>query len=130
MLAHVLTRSLTIARHRRLRVDFLNQLNTQTMLLAGAGIGMLSSLELEAIVGEEHEHGEDQHSLGGRLRMISYVVGTSASLGCSIWVLYTSNNLINLATLSALHANRLEDVAFADNILSLRMRDVRRMCAC
>ena len=106
----------------QLRVDFLLQLNTQTMLIAGVAIGMLSSLELEAIQGEE-EVKEWHHSL----RIVLYIVGTSISLGCSIWVLYTSNNLINLATMSALQAEKLSDVQGADNILGLRMRDVRRM---
>ena len=104
----------------QLRVDYLTNLNTQTMLLAGAAVGMLSSLELEAIQPEEEE----------RRRMIitaTYIFCSSISLGSSIWVLYTSNNLINLATMSALQAERLSDVQGADNILALRMKDVRRM---
>jgi hypothetical protein len=36
------------------RVDYLAQLNTQTTLLAGAAIGMFSSLELEAMT-TQHE---------------------------------------------------------------------------
>ena len=107
----------------QLRVDFLLQLNTQTMLIAGIAVGMLSSLELEAITGEDAVS-EPWHLA---MRQLLYTFGTSTSLGCSIWVLYTSNNLINLATLSALQANRLSDVQGADNILALRMRDVRRM---
>ena len=109
----------------QLRVDYLTQLNTQTMLLAGSGIYMLSSLELEAIMGANHEN--EHHTFGQHVRLFLYVMGSSLSVGCSIWVLYTSNNLINLATLSALYAARLQDVHMADNILGLRMRDVRRM---
>ncbi len=107
----------------QMRVDFLLQLNTQTMLIAGVGVGMLSSLELEAIQGESGEAESWFHSL----RLMLYVGGASISLGCSVWVLYTSNNLINLATMSALHATQLDHVQGADNILGLRMRDVRRM---
>lgn len=106
----------------QLRVDFLNQLNTQTMLIAGSAASMLGSLELEAMVREEHDE-----TLRHMALIFLYIVGTSISLGCSIWVLYTSNNLINLATMSALQANSLADVQAADNILGLRMRDVRRM---
>ena len=32
----------------QLRVDYLSQLNTQTMLIAGSAVACLSSLELEA----------------------------------------------------------------------------------
>ena len=109
----------------QLRVDFLNQLNTQTMLIAGVAVGMLSSLELEAINGEEHE--QESKSWHHSARIFVYTIFSSISLGCSIWVLYTSNNLINLATMSALQAERLSDVQGADNILALRMKDVRRM---
>ena len=104
----------------QLRVDYLTNLNTQTMLLAGAAVGMLSSLELEAIQPEEVD----------RRRMIitaTYIFCSSISLGSSIWVLYTSNNLINLATMTTLHASDLKGVTGADLVLELRMNDVRKM---
>lgn len=116
------------------RVDYLAQLNTQTMLVAGAAVGMFSSLELEAMQAFEGEfEGEGWmtdtsrvfFSFVSALTCFMYVVCAAVSLGSSIWVLYTSNNLINLATTASLYASDLKQLQWSDKVIGQRMLDVR-----
>lgn len=104
------------------RVDFLSQLNTQAMLLAGSAVSMFSSLELEAIKPDEDGLG----SIVAAITCVLYVMCSAISLGASIWVLYTSNNLMNLATVASLYARDLRDLREVDTVIALRMMDVRK----
>ena len=109
------------------RVDYLAQLNTQTTLLAGAAIGMFSSLELEAITTQHESVMEFPHTKwSDTFFCIIYVCCSSISLGSSLWVLYTSNNLINLATSASLYARDLKDLQEADAVIGMRMTEVRQ----
>ena len=104
----------------KLRVDYLSELCTQTLLLAGMVGAMLGSLELEAIQPEDaHE------SIWQMFIVCAYIAGTCTALGSAMWVLYTSNNLINLATAATLYASGLEELQGADRVIGLRMLDVR-----
>jgi len=106
------------------RVDYLSDLNTQSVLMAGVAAGMLGSLELEAMQPEE----EDLQTAGRMLLCAGYVLAACTSLGASVWVLYTSNNLINSALIAQLYGSKLEDLQNAESVLALRMLDVRKMC--
>ncbi|KAL1503285.1 hypothetical protein AB1Y20_011338 [Prymnesium parvum] len=106
----------------QLRVDYLSQLNLQTTLLAGMGVSMLGSLELEAIEPAVPHRAE----LLQFVLCLLYVCGACTVLGASTWVLYSSNNLINLATIASLYATSLEDLQAADRVIGLRMLDVRK----
>ena len=109
------------------RVDYLAQLNTQTTLLAGAAIAMFSSLELEAITTQEELSEEDLTSWSSHTFIcFIFITCSSISLGSSLWVLYTSNNLINLATSASLYARHLKDLQDADAVIGLRMTEVRQ----
>ena len=109
------------------RVDYLAQLNTQTTLIAGAAIAMFASLELEAVTTLHESSFEFMHtSLGDTLICVIYVICSSISLGASLWVLYTSNNLINLATSASLYARDLKDLQEADAVIGMRMTEVRQ----
>ena len=109
------------------RVDYLAQLNTQTTLIAGAAIAMFASLELEAVTTLHESSFEFMHtSLGDTLICVIYVICSSISLGASLWVLYTSNNLINLATSASLYARHLKDLQEADAVIGMRMTEVRQ----
>ena len=44
------------------------------------------------------------------VRCAIYIMSISVTLGSSLWVLYTSNNLISLATIASLHARDLEGI--------------------
>jgi len=109
------------------RVDYLAQLNTQTTLLAGAAIGMFSSLELEAMTTQHESVMEFSNTRwSDTFFCIVYVCCSSISLGSSLWVLYTSNNLINLATSASLYARDLKDLQEADAVIGMRMTEVRQ----
>jgi hypothetical protein len=109
------------------RVDYLAQLNTQTTLLAGAAIGMFSSLELEAMTTQHESVMEFSNTRwSDTFFCIIYICCSSISLGSSLWVLYTSNNLINLATSASLYARDLKDLQEADAVIGMRMTEVRQ----
>lgn len=105
------------------RVDYLSDLNTQSMLLAGVAASMLGSLELEAMQPEE----EELQTFGRMFLVAGYVLAACTSLGASVWVLYTSNNLVNSALVAQLYGSTLEDMHNAESVLALRMLDVRKM---
>jgi hypothetical protein len=109
------------------RVNYLTQLNTQTTLLASAAIGMFSSIELEAITTQHESVKELPHTKwSDTFFCIIYICCSSISLGSSLWVLYTSNNLINLATSASLYARDLKDLQEADAVIGMRMTEVRQ----
>ena len=100
--------------------DYLNQLNTQATLVGGA-IGRL--VRQFTVVNElsaqrrqrtlQHLHAPYRHGRAASSafegectdRINNYLYMTSAACGClasSIWVLYTSTNLVQFGTLAAL----------------------------
>jgi len=91
-----------LSRSLELQINLLSELNTQAMLVAGTAFGMLSSLELEAIRGEEATISSDDGE-GTTLAAI-YILSTSVALGSSVWVLYISNWLINNSTSAMIKA--------------------------
>ena len=103
------------------RVDYLSDLNTQSMLMAGVAAGMISSIELEAMRPEE----DDPEFRFRTVLCFFYILAAVTSLGASIWVLYTSNNLINSALVAQLYGSTLADMQNAESVLELRMLDVR-----
>lgn len=105
----------------RLRIDYLSQLNTPAMLIASADVGLLSTLSYSYLEPDE----PSEQTLGRMVCVFFYTVGCSYSLGASLWVLYTCNNLVNLATMSTLAAKDLKGVQGADLVIELRMNDVR-----
>jgi len=105
------------------RVDYLSDLNTQSMLMAGVAAGMISSIELEAMRPEE----DDPEFCFRTVLCFFYILAAVTSLGASIWVLYTSNNLINSALVAQLYGSTLADMQNAESVLELRMLDVRKM---
>ena len=104
-----------------LRIDYLTQLNTPAMLVASADVGLLSTLSYSYLEPDDPA----QQTLWRMTLVFLYVFSCSVSLGASLWVLYTCNNLVNLATVSTLAAKDLKGVQGADIVLSLRMSDVR-----
>ena len=101
----------------KMRTDYLNQINTQATLLAGCAVGMLASGELNAL---EEETGYFAWGITG-----VYVVSATVCLAASLWVIYTSMNLINLSIHSTLHGETMREIAEADNLIDQRMKEVR-----
>ena len=103
----------------RMRTDYLNNINVQAALLASCSAAMLGSSELLSF--EE----------GGRSGWWSqacsslYVAGAGLCLSASVWVIYSSLNLINLSIHSTLYGHSMQELAEADNIIELRMAEVR-----
>ena len=97
--------------------SYLNQINTQATLLAGCAVGMIGSGELNAL---EDEVGFFAWPING-----VYVTASTICLACSLWVIYTAMNLINLSIHSTLNGETMREIAEADNLIEQRMREVR-----
>lgn len=110
----------------QLRVDYLTQLNTPAMLVASANVSLLATLQYSWLspkaAGSEAEYTNAARMMG----VAVYTIACSFSLASALWVLYTSNNLINLATMTTLSAEDLRGVQGAEIVLSIRMGDVRK----
>ena len=79
--------------------SYLNQINTQSTLLAGCATGMLASGELNAM------EDDGMHDGAGIFTMPLnglYIMSTTVCLASSLWVIYTAMNLINLSIHSTL----------------------------
>lgn len=111
-------------RHKEIlaRIDILNQMSTQAMLIAGASVTGLGGESLQ-VVREEglSEWGSRWDGVFGTL----FVGSTAATLTSSLWVIFTSTHLIELSQQSALHGTDARDIKAADGILEERMREVR-----
>lgn len=101
----------------RLRSDYLNQVNTQATLVAGGAVGMLSSSELQTMDQDAH--------LYYKVLDYVYVLSASVCLASSLWVIYTSMNLINLSIHSTLYGASVETIKNADSLVELRAIEVR-----
>ena len=101
----------------RMRTEYLNNINTQSMLLATVAVAMLSTSELQSFGGI---HDSWWHTAF----QVIYVVGAATCLSSSVWVIYTSMNLINLSIHSTLYGHSMAALAEADNIIELRLKEV------
>ena len=100
-------RDLLELRHRQIhaRVDLLNQLNTQAMLVAGSAVASLGGESLETI---------DAVWATATVLDFIFVASTAATLCFSLWVI---SNLIMLSQMTALTGHSAYDVKTADEIL-------------
>lgn len=118
---------LAVARRTvQLRVDYLTQLNTPAMLVASANVALIATLQYSFLSPKVAGTAEEHTNLFRELGVAIYTIACSISLGASLWVLYTSNNLITLATRTTLQAQDLKGVQGAEIVLSVRMSDVRK----
>ena len=106
-------------RHKQIlaRVDVLNSMNTQAMLVAGAAVASLGGESLQTLdEAENHWH----------TTLSAAFVGTSAlTMACSLWVIIVASNLITLSQQSVLQGASSEEVSTVDSILSRKVADVR-----
>ena len=105
----------------RLRVlsfitDYLNQVNTQAMLVAGCAMSLLISSELTEV---------EQNERGSLLADYMYVTFACGCLASSLWVIYTSMNLVNLSTAALLQSTKEVGIVESESLLLARMGDVR-----
>jgi hypothetical protein len=117
----------------KMRSDYLNQINTQSTLLAGCALGMLASGEL--INMDDGDEGACPGCILGvenpiawwwkRLCNWSYTLNSVVCLATSLWVLYTATNLINLFIHSTLYGDSIGALVEADNLIESRMGEVR-----
>ena len=98
--------------------SYLNQINTQSTLLASCATAMLSAGELDAM------DNEPDGIIHFMLNAI-YVAATTMCLACSLWVIYTAMNLINLSIHSTLYGETMREIAEADQLIELRMKELR-----
>ena len=102
----------------RMRTEYLNNINTQAMLLGSIAVAMLSQSELISF----DDTIETWWSLiFGAL----YTLCAGICLSTSMWVIYTAMNLINLSIHSTLYGLSMAALAEADNIIELRLNEVR-----
>ena len=115
-----------------MRVDYLNQLNTQSTLVAGSIVGMLTFSELDTFA-------EETGSVSGVstcryycwfLQAIEsfYIIVSTFTLASSLWVIYISMNLITLSTRAILDGASESDVLAANNLLESRRPSTTRRC--
>lgn len=79
---------------------------------------MLSAGELDAM--DNEPPGVIHFSLNA-----VYVFATTLCLACSLWVIYTAMNLINLSIHSTLYGETMREIAEADQLIELRMKELR-----
>lgn len=102
----------------RMRTEYLNNINTQSTLIASCAIGMLASGEIQAVA-------DAGRGLWSWFFNILYVTAASFCLSCSIWVIYTSMNMINISIHSTLYGKTMAALTEADNLIEMRMKEVR-----
>ena len=115
-----LERGMVELRHKQIlaRVDVLNSMNTQAMLVAGAAVASLGGESLETL--------DDDSSSWWHSVLSPAFVGTSAlTMACSLWVIVVSSNLIMLSQQSVLQGTSSTEVSAVDVILSRKVADVR-----
>ena len=102
----------------RMRTEYLNNINTQSTLIASCAVAMLSSGEIQAV-------SQMDRGLWSWFFNMTYMSSACFCLSCSIWVIYTSMNLINISIHSTLYGKSMAALTEADNIIELRMKEVR-----
>lgn len=68
---------------------------------------------------------EDDEGLFVWLLNALYVFSTTMCLACSLWVIYTAMNLINLSIHSTLYGETMREIAEADQLIEMRMKELR-----
>jgi len=109
----------------RIRSDYLNQINTQSTLLARCAVGMLASSELlamEAIEGFDSRHWQWWTK---KVCGFFYTFGSATCLAMSLLVIYTSMNLITLSMHSTLYGESMKALVEANMIIDSRISEVR-----
>ena len=94
----------------------MNQLNTQAMLVAGCAVANLSGESLQIV---------EEGRWAAEVLAVAFVATSALTLGCSLWVIFMSSNLIQLSQQAALQGTRAQDVRGADRILTKRSEEVR-----
>ena len=93
-----------------------NQLNPQAMLVAGCAVANLSGESLQIV---------EEGRWAAEVLAVAFVATSALTLGCSLWVIFMSSNLIQLSQQAALQGTRAQDVRGADRILTKRSEEVR-----
>ena len=99
------------------RVDVLNSMNTQAMLVAGAAVASLGGESLETI--------DDERSLWNTALSAAFVGTSATTMAASLWVIVVSSQLITLSQQSVLQGHSSAEVYTVDEILSAKVADVR-----
>ena len=113
----------------RMRTEYLNNINTQSTLLAACSVAMLGSSELQAFteVGNRRrpvdEYDRIEMDLWSWIFAVQYVVSGATCLSASVWVIYTAMNLINLSIHSTLYGKSMAELA--DNLVGPAFQPVR-----
>ena len=110
----------------RLRIEYLNQMNTQSTLLAGCGVAMLNSGELTNL--DDKAEWDDYSILSyAWIKFFNYLYSASAAvcLAASCWTIYTAMNLITLSIHSTLNGDSVVAITEADQLIETRMAEVR-----
>lgn len=118
-----LERGMVELQHQQIsaRVDVLNSMNTQAMLVAGAAFSSLGGESLETL--------EDEMSMWKISLKTAFVTVSAVTMACSLWVIVVSSNLIMLSQQSVLQGRSSSEVHAVDAILrrkvGLRLRNER-----
>lgn len=109
----------------RMRGEYLNQMNTQSTLLAGCAVAMLNSGELRSL-----DDGDDVLLLSVswwwlKICNYAYTTSTVVCLAASLWTIYTAMNLITLSIHSTLNGESAAAITEADQLIESRMAEVR-----
>ena len=114
-----LERGMVELRHKQIlaRVDVLNSINTQAMLVAGAAV--------QSIGGESLESLDASENIWHRLLSYLFVGTTAFTLACALWVIVTASNIIMLSQQAVLQGSSAADVATTDAILTRKVADIR-----
>lgn len=114
-----LERGMVELRHKQIlaRVDVLNSMNTQAMLVAGAAVANLGGESLSTL--------DDDITLVQRALGFAFVLLSALTMASSLWVIVISSNLIMLSQQCVLESNSSSEVSLVDSILSQKVADVR-----
>jgi hypothetical protein len=116
-----LERGMVDLRHKQIlaRVDVLNSMNTQAMLVAGAAVASMGGESLQTL------DDADTWLVWHRVLGSSFVLTAAFTTAASLWVIVVSSNLIMLSQQSVLQGASSEEISSTDAILSAKVEDVR-----
>lgn len=109
----------------RMRGEYLNQMNTQSTLLASCAVAMLNSGELVRLDGEDAEMFTSLTWWWLKLCNYVYTISSVLCLAASLWTIYTAMNLITLGLHSTLNGETAAALVEADQLIESRMAEVR-----
>ena len=116
-----LERGMVELKHKQIlaRVDVLNSMSTQAMLVAGAAVSSLGGESLQTL--DDEVITSQWHAA-----LSAAFVGASAlTMACSLWVIVVASNLIMLSQQSVLQGSSSSEVESVDAILTRKGADVR-----